>query len=134
VHALIQRRLDDDSYSVLVRAEGGGTVVASAAQPHLFEIRPPAGATAMNVTVAFSATAPAVQSVGETLHQSVEAWQRFWLSGAAIEFDGSTDPRAAMLEKQVVMSMYMSRSQEAGSLPPQETALTSNSWYGKCKC
>ena len=45
------------------------------------------------------------------------------MSGAAIEFDGSTDPRAAMLEKQVVMSMYMARSQEAGSLPPQETGL-----------
>ena len=88
----------------------------------------------MNVTVAFSPATPAVQSFGETLHQSAEAWQRFWMSGAAIEFDGSTDPRAAVLEKQVVMSMYMSRSQEAGSLPPQETALTSNSWYGKCEC
>eukprot|EP01050_Picozoa_sp_SAG11_P028469 SAG11_NODE_7615_length_1121_cov_0.768102_2_plen_261_part_01 len=39
--------------------------------------------------------------------------------------------RTACCVLQVVMSMYVGRSQEGGSLPPQETGLTSNSWYGK---
>ena len=29
------------------------------------------------------------------------------------------------------MSQWVERSQEAGSLPPQETGLMTNSWYGK---
>ena len=132
VHARIKRQLDGDRYSVLVHVEGEGSSVAAGAQPHLFVIRPPpGGATEIRLTVSFSADDAVAQSFGQTLQQSADAWERFWMSGAAVEFDGSTDPRAAMLEKQVVMSMYVLRSQEGGSLPPQETGLTTNSWYGK---
>lgn len=131
VHALIKRQLDGDSYSVLVHVEAAGSTVVAGDQPHLFEIRSPAGATEVSVTVSFSADEAIAQSFDTTLQQSADSWEEFWMAGAAIEFDSSTDSRAAMLEKQTVMSMYMLQSQEAGSLPPQETGLTSNSWYGK---
>ena len=47
------------------------------------------------------------------------------------DLSGSTDPRAAELERRVVLSQYLTAIQCAGSLPPQETGLTYNSWFGK---
>jgi len=44
---------------------------------------------------------------------------------------GSTDERAGELERQIVLSQYLTAIQCAGSLPPQETGLTCNSWFGK---
>lgn len=43
----------------------------------------------------------------------------------------SADPRAKELERRIVLSQYLSAVQCSGSLPPQETGLTCNSWYGK---
>jgi hypothetical protein len=54
-----------------------------------------------------------------------------WNRGLAVDFSGSSDPRAPELERRVVLSQYLTAVQCAGSLPPQETGLTTNSWYGK---
>ncbi|WP_291913931.1 hypothetical protein [Chitinophaga sp. CB10] len=62
---------------------------------------------------------------------SAAGWKAFWESGAAVDFAGSTDPRAKEIERRVVLSQYLTRLQCAGNFPPQETGLTYNSWYGK---
>ncbi len=58
-------------------------------------------------------------------------WNAFWTEGGAVDFTGSTDPRATELERRVVLSQYLSAVNGAGELPPQEEGLFSNSWYGK---
>ena len=58
-------------------------------------------------------------------------WNGFWSRGGCIDLSGSTDPRAGELERRIVLSQYLTAIQCAGSLPPQETGLTCNSWYGK---
>lgn len=67
----------------------------------------------------------------EAAAESTDTWKRFWESGAAVDFAGSTDPRANELERRVVLSQYLTKVQCGGSNPPQETGLTFNSWYGK---
>ena len=62
---------------------------------------------------------------------STKHWSGFWSGGAAIDLSGSTDKRAGELERRIVLSEYLTAIQCAGSLPPQETGLTCNSWYGK---
>jgi protein-glucosylgalactosylhydroxylysine glucosidase len=62
---------------------------------------------------------------------NTKKWQSFWESGAAIDFDGSTDPRAKELERRIILSQYLTKIQCTGSMPPQETGLTYNSWFGK---
>ncbi|GHE48240.1 hypothetical protein [Sphingobacterium griseoflavum] len=66
-----------------------------------------------------------------TEKESSDAWKAYWESGAAVDFAGSTDPRAHELERRVVLSQYLTKVQCGGSSPPQETGLTFNSWYGK---
>lgn len=79
----------------------------------------------------------AEQQVGEILAlnqirtSSRLAWERFWRSGAALDFAGSRDPRAEELERRIVLSQYLMAVQSRAEIPAQETGLTSSSWYGK---
>jgi hypothetical protein len=74
--------------------------------------------------------APAL-TAKQTLAASERHWARFWSTGGAIDLAGSTDSRAAELERRIVLSQYLTAIQCSGSAPPQETGLTCNSWYGK---
>ena len=58
-------------------------------------------------------------------------WQQYWTSGGVIDLSGNDDPRAAELERRIVLSQYLMAVHDAGSLPPQETGLAVNSWFGK---
>ncbi|MBR5849471.1 MAG: hypothetical protein IKZ12_00210 [Alistipes sp.] len=58
-------------------------------------------------------------------------WNNFWEQGGIVDFSHCTDPRASELERRVVLSQYLLAVQCAGHVPPQETGLTYNSWFGK---
>ena len=73
----------------------------------------------------------ALPAIDQTAQAVADHWQRFWTRGGAVDFSGSTDPRAAELERRVVLSQYLSAVNGAGELPPQEEGLFSNSWFGK---
>ncbi len=60
-----------------------------------------------------------------------EHWNRFWMSGGAVDLSESSDPRWMELERRIVLSQYQTAVNSAGSLPPQETGLVVNSWGGK---
>jgi hypothetical protein len=55
----------------------------------------------------------------------------FWPAGGTLALDGSADPRSRELERRVVLSEYLTAIQCAGTMPPQETGETFNSWFGK---
>jgi hypothetical protein len=62
-------------------------------------------------------------TASEVIAAAAAHWPQQWARGAALELSGSTAAGAAGLEKRVVLSQYISMSQEAGSHPPQETGL-----------
>lgn len=68
---------------------------------------------------------------GTALASSTAHWADFWRHSAVLDLSGSTDPRAPMLEQRVVLSQYLTAIQMAGAVPPQESGLTCNTWYGK---
>jgi protein-glucosylgalactosylhydroxylysine glucosidase len=67
----------------------------------------------------------------ETKQSNETNWQKFWKSGGAVDFSGTTDPRAFEIERRVILSEYLTKIQCTGTMPPQETGLTFNSWFGK---
>jgi hypothetical protein len=67
----------------------------------------------------------------ETEKNNRRHWREFWESGGAVDFSGCSDPRAFELERRIILSQYLTKIQCSGSLPPQETGLTYNSWHGK---
>lgn len=85
------------------------------------------------VSCAFSPTMPTdITPMEDNLFKATaDYWKAFWTKGAAVDFTHCTDPRAFELERRVVLSQYLLAIQCAGDIPPQETGLTYNSWFGK---
>ena len=102
------------------------------AGPHTFTVRAVAGDT-LEFTLAFAPEAvPADLPAPAAIRAAAAAqWEKFWSTGGAVDFTGSTDPRAAELERRVVLSQYLTAIQLAGDVPPQESGLTASTWYGK---
>ena len=124
---LIRRELDADRYWVRVSPERGRLTRTG---DHRFELN-----SSGNLSATFEFSPKPITVAPPKVREVIEAnrrhWAGFWQDGAAIDFSGSRDPRAPELERRVVLSQYVTAIQCAGSLPPQETGLTCNSWYGK---
>jgi hypothetical protein len=74
---------------------------------------------------------PQLPGFYSTTVASTVAWEKFWRNSAAVDFSGSTDPRAKQIEERIILSRYLMAAQMAGDVPPQESGLTCNTWYGK---
>jgi hypothetical protein len=58
-------------------------------------------------------------------------WEQYWTRGGALDLSQSSDSRAYELERRIALSQYLTAIQSRGRLPPAETGLACNSWYGK---
>ncbi|MFX0555403.1 hypothetical protein ACOCEA_01315 [Maribacter sp. CXY002] len=127
---LFTRTLDNDQYFVSVKLSNKGDLTKI--EDHYYSISPIAS-TSFETTVVFSETAPesAITDFNTVAAHSKTMWKAFWQSGGAVDFSECTDKRAFELERRVVLSQYLTRSQCAGNYPVQETGLTYNSWFGK---
>ena len=137
--AVIRHDLDTTSYFLNMKWSGGGSIIEK--EKHYFLVSPEKG-DEFEFAVLFSRDRGSDGVAGDvvgggrvgyaaTAAGSAEAWKDYWMKGAMVDLSGSTDPRAFELERRVVLSQYLMRVQEAGDMPPQETGLTYNSWYGK---
>jgi hypothetical protein len=124
------RQLDDDRYSVDLRWNGDAAFERKG--KHDF-ILTPKGQSSLEFAVRFSDVTPKARVISPelTFVYSQSHWKSFWLNGAVVDFSDSRDARAPELERRVVLSQYLTAINCSGSLPPQETGLTCNSWYGK---
>ncbi|MBN2393117.1 MAG: hypothetical protein JXR84_20475, partial [Anaerolineae bacterium] len=124
------RTLDADGYHVRLVCSRAGRVQAITEQE--YEITSP-GSDVLELVLGFSpepCTDP-LPDFDATREVTARHWAAFWESGAAIDFSACTDPRAGELERRLVLSQYLTAIHCAGSMPPQETGLVCNSWFGK---
>lgn len=124
------RAVDDARYHVSV-AWGGSAELRETA-PHRFTLVGGEEPT-LHFVVGFAREKlpERLPSADETFGASASSWPGFWRSGAAVDFAGSTDPRASELERRLVLSQYLTAVQVGGDFPPQESGLTCSTWYGK---
>lgn len=131
----IPRTLDGEKYYVAIGWSGEASFATE--KTHEFLLTPVRRQNRIEFVVAFSSGsevwrgAQNFPDAAATFAASARHWERFWGEGGAIDFSDSRDPRAAELERRVVLSQYLTAIQCSGSMPPQETGLTVNSWYGK---
>lgn len=127
----LKHQLDDTQYFVQLSTSKPATITNTTA--HYFVISPERNSNQLEFTTQFSPTLNALKptTFSTVLVNTENAWRSFWLNGAAVDFEGSTDPRAKELERRIILSQYLTKIQCANNEPPQETGLTYNSWYGK---
>lgn len=134
----ITRRLYNFEYKVDVRYFSDAPTTLSKKGAHEFLITGEQGRRRMDFAVAYYSSSraeivlPVIYPFFDLLVQDSAAhWQQFWRSTAAVDFSGSTNPLAEKLEKRIVLSRYLTAVQCVGDVPPQESGLTANTWYGK---
>lgn len=125
--AVIRREMDELRYAVRVDAPGAK---ASQTQPHSVCITA-AGETLELCLSMKRETEPEAACAADVLRRSADWWARFWQRGGALDLSGAADPRAMELERRIVLSLYLLAVNSSGCMPPAETGLTCNSWYGK---
>lgn len=130
-YACFHRMLDEDEYYVTVSFSEGTMLEQAGANRFLLKTN--SECTTFELSCLFTKQRQDVHvpDFENTAIASEESWREYWTNGGMIDFSGSTDRRAPELERRVILSQYLMAIQCAGSLPPQETGLTFNSWYGK---
>lgn len=125
----IERKLDTLSY--VCEVNHGPDVSLHQTGPHTLLIRSrQADTIELAVTFSTRRTNEPV-SFSSVKEASSVAWEAFWQSGGAVDLSESQDSRWRELERRVILSQYLTACQSAGALPPAETGLTCNSWFGK---
>jgi len=126
----ILRTLDNDHYQVNLQWEGNANFEESA--KHHFILSAKSG-NKISFSCLFTSKekSDALPTFAETETNNLESWKKFWETSGVVDFSACTDPRAPELERRFVLSQYLTKIQNSGSLPPQETGLVYNSWYGK---
>jgi beta-xylosidase len=116
----------------------GGRYFLASNQPlhpagdHAFQILGDMQGT-LTFTARFSASpeTAAVPTAETARERNATRWVEFWRGGAAADFSGSTNPLAKKMEERIILSRYLTAVQCVGDVPPQESGLTCNTWYGK---
>jgi hypothetical protein len=140
-YVIIEHQIDQPSslsgnpYLLYIRWEGNA--VLDSCGPHHFELT--SGSEVLCLEADYC-TFPAQHDpiavpdnlvFEQQLKGIIKAWNRWWNEGAIVDFSQCTDPRAKELERRVVLSQYLTQVNCANALPPQETGLTYNSWFGR---
>lgn len=123
--------LDEDRS--FVRTGFSNKVSIREKQKHLYTITPAEKAGKICMVTGFSSTLlrEELPSYDKVVEASAEYWVKFWTEGGAIELAKSKDYRALELERRIILSQYLTAIQGSGTVPPQETGFTCNSWYGR---
>jgi hypothetical protein len=127
---VLEETRDGARYAMTLASDTALTIAQTS--DHVFEITPGAGeALALTITFVRDGRAAAPATAAAVFAASEAHWAQFWRSGAAVDFSGSTDPRAAELERRVVLSQYLTAIQLGDAMPASESGLTTSTWYGK---
>ncbi|KAA6348149.1 Xylan 1 3-beta-xylosidase [termite gut metagenome] len=127
--AVIKRTLDETTYFVKVQWNKPATITEKA--PHYFVITASSGNLELTFRFAGEQPSGALPFYAEAKAAAKVFWNKYWKSGGAVDFSECSDPRAKELERRVILSQYIMRSNNTGEIPPPETGLVYNSWYGR---
>lgn len=123
--------LIDGMVQVVEAAENNELVIASSAERNRVEMVPSSDNGSLIFTPRFAPGEAPVDSAESIFAASRNHWKNYWMGGGAIDLSGSSDPQWRELERRIVLSQYLMAVNESGSLPPQESGLVNNTWYGR---
>ena len=129
-HAVLERKLDATTYYIKVQWTGAAALDEKEA--HYFVLSPASGE--VSVSCLYSEAKPSAETLpafADVAEASATYWHGFWQSGGAVDFSQCTDPRAAELERRVILSQYLTVIQNTQGVPPAESGLTYNTWFGR---
>ena len=125
------RIMDGERYFVRLTHSGGVRLKQTSRNAFLLQGNGDSGKLTLRCAFAPHPLRGTIPGCGEIADASAAYWACYWQEGGVVELVESRAPEARELERRIILSQYLTAIQCAGSLPPQETGLTCNSWYGK---
>ena len=131
-HLRVMYRIGD-RISTAEAAENEDVLVDAAPERQMITLVPNKSASELAFVCSYSPRdlGSNLPSVEATIAANRNQWPAYWKSGGAIDLSQSKDPRWKELERRIVLSQYQMKVNEAGSLPPQESGLVNNGWFGR---
>ncbi len=131
--AVIRRTEDDFRYTVLIQCAGNNVLQLN---PTCHSLTIASDGDTCEFFCGFYEGAPELKhkdlNFAQLRKSTADAWEKYWKSGAAIDLSESKDPRWFELERRIVLSQYLMRTNSAGSYPPAETGLMgTDPWRGQ---
>ena len=85
-----------------------------------------------DIVISFSRDLPLFRLPGfnDVAKASARSWEKFWSTGGAIDLSGSSDPRAAELERRVVTSQYLTAISCSGRDIEMPSGLSQITYFG----
>lgn len=134
----IKRQIDDTHYSVLVKTNGH----LENADKHRYRINSANSANILYLCVGFEDEDGIYSSIYKNVQSNICAgnnndtfavikenaytfWKNYWSNGKFFYHENDE------LMRRVILSQYLLIVNDSGYIPPAETGLTCNSWYGK---
>lgn len=136
---VVNRHLDHMCYQVLVHEDSQPLYcLVDNVSPHTYVLKSN-GSNTLSLTFWFRPYIGMAENSGDRIISSFSEtkavcrryWNQFWNQSGVVDFHKCTDKRAVELERRIILSQYLTAIQCSGSMPPQETGLLCNSWYGK---
>jgi polygalacturonase/rhamnogalacturonyl hydrolase YesR len=133
--ACMEHQIDTTTYYLLLSWEGEARLSQTA--PHHYTLTSSSDVLSLSATYSplccdqVAASTVAYPSFSALQKANQKFWHRHWYETAFVDFSDCTDPRAKELERRVVLSQYLTYINCANNMPPQETGLTYNSWFGR---
>lgn len=127
----ITRIMDATSYMVNWQWSDQTASLRQDAAAHRIILIPSSGGHELEFSCAFSEEGiTGLPAFAETTRQGEAMWKQYWLSGGVIDLSESKDARWMELERRVVLSQYLMRSNSAGTWPPAEVSLMGMDFWG----
>ena len=124
-----RRTLDRDEYYVTIRETSDN--ITEKKGRHIISVNSKTG-NSIKTCIEFSPIEKRSNIPTSRVFRECETyWNNYWEEGGVIRLRNSSDPRGRELERRIILSQYLTACQCCGTVPPQETGLTCNSWYGK---
>lgn len=94
---------------------------------HRYNVKPTLKrSSTLSVSVAYgtvSTMGKFISSTADIFQSSASTWDEYWSSSGFVDvLTGSTDSRAAELQRRIILSRYLMRVNDAGDTPPQEVS------------
>ncbi|MBQ5960427.1 MAG: glycoside hydrolase family 65 [Firmicutes bacterium] len=124
----ILRVMDQDRYFVTLLT--GKDTHVTRTKSHHFEIENDNDILGLQILFTPQPAVEDLPNLADSLRDTAAHWEKFWTTGGFIKIGGGGD-QGRELQRRILLSQYLTAINCSGSLPPQETGLTMNSWYGK---
>ncbi|SPN98540.1 uncharacterized protein DNG_01586 [Cephalotrichum gorgonifer] len=128
--AEIRHVLGETEYGVSLRWDGDAEISGPENGTHRYRLT--TTEKTLRLTASFGKERPCgIPSVEKVRKHSEKWWEQFWKDGAFVDLSKVEDEGAKEIQRRAILSLYLIAVNSASDLPPQESGLVNNGWYGK---